>query len=842
MVNFDELLKKRKSVKPLNPVDIFNNLDKRSTIEYLRPPQEAVLNEWVTNFHNEQDIIIKLHTGQGKTLIGLLILQSILNEGKGPALYLCPNNYLVDQTIEQANIYGIKTVQCTDTKLPQDFLNSEAILVATCNKLFNGKSVFGVRGSQREKINIGAIVIDDAHKCLDIIRDAFSVSAKKDSQIYIKIWELFEESLKRQAAGTHDDIANGQVGFLAVPFWSWYDKHDDVLRILSENKEESELLFVWDLIKNYLKGSICIISEDRVEISPRLLPIETIPSFSECTRRIFLSATLSEDAFLVRDLGLKPESVSSPLSKGDVKYCGERLILIPSLVDPAIQRSTIVNWFQTLSIKYGSFGIVAITPSFAQAEIWKTAGAMVSNVRELYQNIEILKTTIKDKKANKVLVLVNEYDGVDLPDDTCRILILDSLPSYNNLMDKYLHEMRSSSGIVLRQIAQRIEQGMGRAIRGSSDWCIVIITGTNLSEFLSQNIKRGYLSNEARLQIKIGEDLVKELRKEGRNLLAIERLVNQCLSRYEGWKEYYKQEMANLQFDSPQINYLEKAQIERQAEIYYKQGQYQKAVETIQNYIDKSDKAEKGWYLQLMATYIYPIDKKEAMNKQITAHEENENLFRPEIGMTYSKITSSDNRSSRILRWIKTHNSYNEVILSVRQTMDNLLFGTTETNIFEENISKLGEILGFTTDRPEKKTGEGPDNLWGLQGKLYWIIECKHLILSSRGIISKKEAGQMNVSIAWFKTKYEGDEGIPIFIHPAENLAPDAYLSHTPAYSLTQQKFTGLKNSVTDFYTSLITTPFNNLNIETINQKLKDNHLEINDLSKNYTGQIPEKS
>ncbi len=33
-----------------------------------------------------RDIIVKLHTGQGKTLIGLLMLQARLNAGKGPAL------------------------------------------------------------------------------------------------------------------------------------------------------------------------------------------------------------------------------------------------------------------------------------------------------------------------------------------------------------------------------------------------------------------------------------------------------------------------------------------------------------------------------------------------------------------------------------------------------------------------------------------------------------------------------------------------------------------------------------------------------------------------------------
>jgi replicative superfamily II helicase len=56
------------------------------------------LKEWFTQRRELKDVIVKLHTGQGKTLIGLLILQSKLNQTGEPALYVCPNNNLVQQT------------------------------------------------------------------------------------------------------------------------------------------------------------------------------------------------------------------------------------------------------------------------------------------------------------------------------------------------------------------------------------------------------------------------------------------------------------------------------------------------------------------------------------------------------------------------------------------------------------------------------------------------------------------------------------------------------------------------------------------------------------------------
>jgi replicative superfamily II helicase len=111
MVDFEKLLKKRELTKSIDPLIIFEYLDKESNIESLRRSQESVLKEWHEKLRNKKDIIVKLHTGQGKTLIGLLMLQSSINEGKGPAIYICPNKYLVTQTIEQAQSFGIETVQ-----------------------------------------------------------------------------------------------------------------------------------------------------------------------------------------------------------------------------------------------------------------------------------------------------------------------------------------------------------------------------------------------------------------------------------------------------------------------------------------------------------------------------------------------------------------------------------------------------------------------------------------------------------------------------------------------------------------------------------------------------------
>src|SRR5262245_49627245 len=102
MVDFKKRLKAASGKQSLVPAEIYDRLDRASDKGPLRPAQEAVLAEWHQEWRSQRDVIVKLHTGQGKTLIGLVLLQSKLNEGVGPAVYLCPDNFLVDQTALQA--------------------------------------------------------------------------------------------------------------------------------------------------------------------------------------------------------------------------------------------------------------------------------------------------------------------------------------------------------------------------------------------------------------------------------------------------------------------------------------------------------------------------------------------------------------------------------------------------------------------------------------------------------------------------------------------------------------------------------------------------------------------
>ena len=161
MVDFAKQVARQAASRELDPIKLYAELDRRSDTGPLRPAQEYVLREWHDNRRESADEIIKLHTGQGKTIVGLLTLLSRLNEGAGPCLYLSPNKFLADQTCSQAERFGIPVLNCNQaTDLPLDFTQGRKIYVATVHKLFNGLTRFGLRAAST---SVGSIVMDDCH-------------------------------------------------------------------------------------------------------------------------------------------------------------------------------------------------------------------------------------------------------------------------------------------------------------------------------------------------------------------------------------------------------------------------------------------------------------------------------------------------------------------------------------------------------------------------------------------------------------------------------------------------------------------------------------------------------
>lgn len=836
MVDFKKRLKKHAATKPLNPVELYESLDRASDKGPLRPVQTHVLSAWHETLREQRDLIIKLHTGQGKTLIGLLMLQSRLNETKHPALYLCPNHFLVDQTCAQAKQFGVPVVTADDD-LPDDFLSGQAILVTTVQKMFNGKTKFGLGPNS---ITVGSFLMDDCHACIDTIKQACSIHLEADTQPYRDVTRLFENDLREQGSGTYADLCNGEFdAVLTIPYWAWIDHCDEVTDILSKHNKLNAVKFAWPLLRDTLDDCLCIVSGTSLEILPHSPPLQAFGSFFDAQHRIFMSATVTDDSFLVRGLGLSKHTIETPLTFPDEKWCGEKMLILPSLLDASLTREKVVSQFASQAKKKRNFGVVGLSPSFKRSELWNNNGAVVAGTDTITDEVEKLKAG----NCDRTLCIVNRYDGVDLPDDACRVLVIDSKPLGMSLYERFLETCRPDSDVLSQRTARIIEQGLGRSVRGEKDYCAIVLAGGDLVQAIRSSAVRRYYSAQTQTQLEIGlevAEFAKEDIVEGVDALsAMLGLVRKVLERDEGWKEFYAERMSEVEPTAPDKTMLEVFAIELKAEQKAEAKRWDEATDTIQAMLDAgtfSDQ-ERGWYLQEMGRYMYRHSKSESKKLQVAAHTLNRYLLKPQEGVTVKKLeVVPQRRVEAIAAWASQSPDFDDLMIRVDGILTNLRFGG-DSDRFESALQHLGEALGYSAERPDKEWGEGPDDLWCLRDNEYLLIECKNRVDLEREEIAKSETGQMNNSVAWFRKNYGHATAHSRLIFPSRKLGKGAGFNETVEVTR-EQELKKLIRNVRQFFNEFRGVDLADLAPKTIQGWLTPHRLKTEDLTTQYSKSV----
>lgn len=834
MVDFKKRLKNKTVESKVEPVELYDSLDRRSEAGPLRESQRAILTEWHQSRRTDKDIIVKLHTGEGKTLIGLLILLSKLNESGESCLFLCPNIYLATQVRSEAKKFGIPYCEIdSDNEIPDGFLLGKSILITHVQKLFNGKTKFGLNN---KSISAGTVILDDSHACIDSIRSSLTIKVKREHKLYESLLAIFEQELRDQGEGSYLEIESGSYStMLPIPYWAWSERKDEVIPLLMEYKKDPEIAFVWELIKDNLQNCQAFVSGAFLEISPILMPIDAFGTFSKANQRILMSATTQDDAFAIKGLGFDVSSIRTPLTNTKLRWSGEKMILLPSLIDATLDRETIVNW---LAKPYDSmkFGIVFLTPDFSKKSQYERIGSRVADTGNIFEYVQKLKSG----DHSTPIVFANRYDGIDLPDDACRILILDSKPYFDSLLDRYEEDCRVDSDIINIKIAQKVEQGLGRSVRGEKDYSVILITGGDLTKFIKSQSSKKYFSPQTIKQIDIGiqstsfakEDL--ETDTPAKTVLA--NLVNQSLRRDADWKEFYIEGMNEITETAQPEGIYDTLNQEYQAERQFASGKIQRACEIMQGLCDKFNgiPAEKGWYVQQLARYKYNISKIESNTIQITAFGLNTQLLKPKTGISYKSINYiNENRHARIKTWLKQFKSNEELQLYTSGLLDNLVFGVASEK-FEAALKTLGDALGFVSQRPDKEIKKGPDNLWCIGTNSYILLECKNEVDGNRTEINKHEAGQMNTHCGWFEENYNDAKCKRILIIPPKKLSYNGNFTHDVEI-MRKTELNKLRASFKSFIMELYASDLDNIDDDNLHKRIQFHQLDIHSLLTAYS-------
>lgn len=796
MINFDKLIGASEKVNFSNLMTVFESLDRQTSHTELRPSQIDAINEF-SKFQEEKDLILKISTGGGKTTIALLYLYSKMKVKNEPVVYLCPTTQLVDQVIEEAEKLGIKTCnyQRGEKSPDADAMQANSVIVCTYDKLFNGKSTFN-----RSDVMLRpcAIVLDDAHSGLEIIRKSFCLILNGDP--VNALFSVIGSQCEQFKPSLWADILNGDPNAtLEVPFWIWKPAIKDITNSLLPYRQSDSFIFVWPHISDILYLSRCVISGKEVGIIPDLPPIHKCPAYTEAKHRLFMSATLADDSVLVREIDCTIKAAMNPIIPKSDKGLGERMVIAPSLVHKELDREKIMHICAELS-KYVK--VVVLCANEINAKQWIPYGASLFMDDQFSSGVKGLR---EHNSGISFAVFVQRYDGIDLPDSSCRILVIDGMPFGESVVDIHDASLVSNPGGARKKIIYRIEQGMGRAVRSHVDFAVVLLVGNQLASFIAKGDVLTSMNEDTQNQLRLALDLSKLMAKQQDDspINILWNTMQQCLNRDSGWKNFYKQRVKDVERKrlTPNEDHCRLAEAERKCFTLAFSNNFIDAAKLMEQEVDKfvTDEKTKGIYLQRLASYTYSFDPAKALEIQQGAFYKNTSVNCPPSVVKRPLIMGNAEQGEILAKWLKSFENPNGVIAAIEELKLKLDYNKGY-KIVEQALMELAPILGAEGSRPEEEFNDGPDCLW-LWTKLALVIEAKN---ENEKKLHKKDAGQLLLSLQWFQRSYPTRNNfVPIIA--AKTSSPDRYTDYPDGTRVfTQKKVDEMFSSLESLLTNLI--------------------------------------
>jgi Helicase C-terminal domain len=140
----------------------------------------------------------------------------------------------------------------------------------------------------------------------------------------------------------------------------------------------------------------------------------------------------------------------------------------------------------------------------------KAARAVTSEVEGLLKYPVFSGADLENRKAEfvktnpAVAVVANRYDGIDLPEDDCRLLFIEGLPRAVNLQERFLMMRMGANLLFNERVQTRVLQAVGRCTRGLNDYSAVVVTGEDLPTYLTDRKRRSHFHPELQAELEFG--------------------------------------------------------------------------------------------------------------------------------------------------------------------------------------------------------------------------------------------------------------------------------------------------------------------------------------------------
>ncbi|MCG2658771.1 MAG: DEAD/DEAH box helicase, partial [Kiritimatiellae bacterium] len=719
-----------------DPETLFRDLRGRSPeIRHLWSHQADLLRAYHRDFLNNHDLAIELPTGAGKTLVGLLIAEFRRQAFNERVVYLCPTRQLARQVGTQAAKYGIKAnvLVGKQREYPprefSEFQTSRAVAITTYSGIFN----LHPRISDAQ-----AIILDDAHAGENYIAGHWSmeISRADNRDLYRAVVALFRDGLPPAfladlADECHTDKRKTDLVEL-VPGYYVRNVAAAFGELLDAGlQEETPPRYAWGIIKEHLAACCIFVSWDSILVRPHIPPALTHRAFAHAKQRVYMSATLGAGGELERVTGIK-SIARIPIPAGwEKRGSGRRLFLVPQMTmaenDAMGVVLTAVSTFPRCLV---------LTPRTREAEPviakLRAKGVTIFGAFEIEDSIEPFAHS-----TNSALVL-SRYDGLDLPDETCRILVMCGLPSGTNLQEKFLWSRIAAHSLLRDRVLTRFTQGIGRCTRSDNDYAVVILWGRHLVDFILKDEHRRILNPELQAEIQFGID-----NSSDKSVAEFQELWTAFIAQGDEWKEA-EDAIVSLRErcsrrDDPVSERLRSVVAD---EVGYLNamwnGSYEIALEHARKVADAlggdETKGYRAWWYYLAADVALALHRETSDSSLVI-------LAKDFLGRA-SGCCSGVSWFARLARFIEdgahaaeaneltamaVANVQDKLIVwgvagsrfdrEAKQALDDL--SATEFRQFHRGLKALGEMLGFEAEALEGEAN--PDCIWSLGDEVHVV-------------------------------------------------------------------------------------------------------------------------
>lgn len=717
--------------RPESPEALFRSLRPRDrNVRDLLLRQGDALRGYVQHAQADADVAIELPTGGGKTLVGLLIAEWRRRALGQRVAYVCPTVQLARQVALKATGYGLDVVTLVRRQNewePRDFTRfqrAQAVAIAGYAQIFN---------SNPRLNSAQTLVLDDAHAAEDAVASNWSIDASRDSLLFKAIVSILaphlrDEFARRLREPDVDPFSRGEVAL--VPPEAMGLLAGEIESALGEYATErnDSNTYTKAMIGSALGRCLAFVSWSQVLIRPLIAPTSVHAAFAGAEQRVYMSATLGVAGELERAFGV-PKVTRISSSAEDEQGFGRRFFLMPHAA------TTTGDSVAKQAIAEAGRGLILTpsTPELDEAiEHLVPDGTPVVRADAVEQNFDAFV-----QRPAAVLALANRYDGIDLPDDACRLVILSGLPAHAHLQERFIMDTLGARRVLSERIRTRIQQGAGRATRNARDFAAVIVRHQRLLDFLAREDELQAMPAQLQAEVEFGFDNSEDPEVD---FIA---LLRSFWAQDAEWQTAERALQSLTAQRSRQVSQADQAlSLSAEKEVLCWQavftGDLARAVDLGQEVTDRligGDELRpyRALWFYLTASWAWQLARQHPETWRDRARElqrEAEGCAKtmrwkptwvaePPDGVEVSEIIGRAERAAGVLRDLGIRGSRFEAYLETAAA----LLANLQASSFEEGLKVLGELLGFEAVRPNGQAD--PDAAWRDGSRLWVITEAK---------------------------------------------------------------------------------------------------------------------